>query len=457
MKKAALLLSLLGLVAWSQAASADPRQVALGSQGKLYRLEAGPMGRLFPNDPTATTPVLALTIQAPGLPTQRLLVPGTEGEEAESFPAIFFEESSSSAYIVWESRSNYIHSQIRLVSFKEGYFSRDIELTGTFFSLKSSPSLAVTRDSFFSFDAAGAPIRHQRTIYHAIWWEEASTGERVIYSPVVLVDGVYIGWNPTFVLNDLLTGLDVADGALPHLALARSPSIQAGRNGDSVIVSMVEPKLQRLVQFEVAVVAGELTALASSTQDTLLAGGVGLYPANLPALSDRARAQLVDLGRRLGMHPGLLDYLGAKLQADLFAPGAGSQPLASLADKARAQLVDLGFKLVSQGLGQPHGDQTWLVEFTSDDPNLGTGKSPLHSISLALTAARPTPATEPGATTLYASRSGRETLVAWQFEHGLRYLESTESGWSGVHELLLGEGLDVSEAHFLLEQRIRNR
>jgi hypothetical protein len=439
-------------------AAAQQGQLALGAHGKLYGVEAGTAGQLVPGQGVPDYPVLALAITVPGQPTRRLLVPGTESNEVENAPSILYEETADAVYLIWESRINFIHSQIRLISYVGGEWSEPMVLPGEFFSLKSSPNLAVTRDSFVAFDSAGTPEVHQRTIYHAIFWEEAAAGERVVYTPVVLLDGVHIGWNPLFVLNDLGLGASGPGPLAARSDLSRSPTIQAGRSATSAVVGFVDLATGQLVQFELTAVAGEMGALADAVRADLVASGGALFPDDPAALADRARVQLVDFGLRLHMHPGLIEYLAGAIWAEIAGADPESDTLASLTDRARVQLVDFGVRMAAQGLAPSRDeDGSWLLEFPTADPLAGSDERPPHSIRVRLAAARPAPQTGTGRTFLYLSRSGEEALVAWELPSRLRYRESLGAGWSQVRELVLGENLTLASAHAILEQRVRNR
>ncbi|HEX4953220.1 MAG TPA: hypothetical protein VF017_07480 [Thermoanaerobaculia bacterium] len=460
MRRSSLVAILLALAGLAPAALADQRQVALGAEGELFRVEAGPLRQLFPGAAEDDRTALALSIARPGQPVQRLLVPDTEGEESESSPALFYEESSEALYLIWESRINFIHSQVRLISYTAGYWSRAIDLTGTFFSFKASPSLAVTRDTFSTLDDDGNPVQHRRTIYHALWWEESGSGERVVYSPVVLVDGVYIGWNPLLVLNDL--GLGVPGDSLPStVELARAPTVQPGKDGSSVVVAMIDSRTSQLVELDVSPIAGELAAVSHAVAQDLSVQGQTGGPVGTAALGERVRVQLVDFGLRFRMHPGLLAVLGGVAQTELNDPANASLSAPELAEKVRVQLVDFGWKMDFQGLGQARDLLgSWLFEFPCANPASVTKDgpaSPLHSISVRLASVHPTPSTEPAPTTVHPSRSGAAAIVAWQVGSELRYRESMTDGWSEVRSLVLDTNLDLAAAHSILEQKVRDR
>jgi len=124
-------------------------QLAVGGEGELYRVQAGSYGALFTAGALpAETPVLALDIERPGEALERLLVPGTEGEEEESSPALVLESTTDSLFLVWESRINSIHFRLNLGSYAAGAWSEPIEVSGNVYAAKSSPRLAVSRDAY---------------------------------------------------------------------------------------------------------------------------------------------------------------------------------------------------------------------------------------------------------------------------------------------------------------------
>lgn len=452
-----LLLLLTFLLVATSPGLADQRLVALGSAGAIYQVETGTHQELFPGS-HSTNPVLALAIYHPDAPTQRVLVPGTEGAEAESSANLLYEEASNTVYLIWESRNNYIHSQIKLASFTDQAWTNAIELPGEFFSLKASPSLAVTRDTFVSINAEGNPVSHARAVYHVIWWEEAAAGERVVYSPVVLIDGEYVGHNPLLILNDL----GFAPGArLWYSAtddLARSPSIQAGADHNSVVVGLIDPASEQLVQLELSMIPGELGAIADQVARVILDAGDSESPLNL---ADRARGHLIDFGARLRMHPAMISIMALEALDSVSLASSESLTTEELADRARGHLIDFGARLAAQGMTGVDDERPgwrWEVE-GAPTPNSGLD-APLHTLRLRQMAARPIPRTNPHSpTTIYLSDSGEEALVAWLVgSYTLFYQESVGEDWGPVHRLKLdGEQLDLERAHTLLALRARSR
>src|SRR5262245_29437254 len=111
----------------------------LGASGEVYRVQTGTYKSLFANAPAGseTNPVLALEVTRDGK-VQRLLVPGTDGPEAEQAPALAVDHSNNAVYLVWEGQHN-IHSVLNLVSFGlAGGFGDVFEFSGDAFSTKSN-------------------------------------------------------------------------------------------------------------------------------------------------------------------------------------------------------------------------------------------------------------------------------------------------------------------------------
>lgn len=438
---------------------ADTRQGALGSDGSLYRVQAGMLSNLLPEVSGPDRAVLTLAVTDSAGQTRRWVVPGTEGEELESSAEVVYEEASDAAYLIWESRTNLIHSQIRLVRFSQGEFSSPMNLPGEFFSLKSSPSLAVTRDAYVAFGADGTPVAHTRTFYHAVWWEEAAAGERVIYSPVLLLDGVHVGWSPSFVLAEIV-GPETSAPLLapPSVELARQPIIQPGLKADTVVIGLTSPGSGRFLQFEAEVVSGELAAFARAAQAEISNGTAGQEG---PALAERVRAQLVEFGVRLNLHPGLVSYLGGFAEQEILeAPLSQADGLVSLGERVRAQLVEFGVRMAVQGLGSGDAsDQpTWLLEFPTADPTTPTADNqPDHSIRLRLVGDRQVPNVPSAPTSLYLSSSGQHAIVAWDAGARLNFRETTTAGWSEIRFLPIGPDLTLTQAHEILGRRVRNR
>lgn len=447
----------LALVLAGTAASAEPRQTALGTGGEIYRLGTGTYGQFFGAGLIpATNPVLVLEIVRPGVRhPARMLVPGTESEDVEHAASVSFEERSGSAVVLWASQKNYIRSRISLAILTGDEWSEPIELSGDVWSQKSSPSVAVSRDQYLARSDTGT-VAHEREIFNVVWWEQSGAGDRVVYSPVVFVDGAYIGWNPVFVLTDLTDG-DPSFGAplLVRDELLRVPTIASGERPSDSVVAFVHPASKQLISVEISSLAGEMTILADQVQADLASFGQANPAADLAALGERARHQIVDFGVRLGMHPGLLDFVGGRVASGLVQSPAETS-LLSMGEKARHQIVDFGARMIAQGLtGAEDRTSAWLAEFGSEQYPAVENGQPLHALRVRLVAARPAPRTEAGVTSVFLSENGVDALIAWQVDSMVRYCEESNGEWSEIRQLQLNADLSLAHAFELLSARVR--
>lgn len=447
----------LALLLGGTAASAELRPRALGSGGEIYRVLTGTYGQYFPAGLTpSTNPVLILEVLKPGAqrPT-RLLVPGTESDDVEHAASVRFEERSSSVVVLWASQKNFIRSRINLAILTGSQWSQPIELSGDVWSQKSSPSVSVSHDHYLTRSGTGT-VAHEREVFNVVWWEQSGAGDRVVYSPVVFVDGAYIGWNPVFVLTDLTDG-DPSFGVplRVHDDLLRAPAIASGQGPSDTVAAFVHPESKQLISVEISSIPGEMTILADQVAADLGNFILANPGADFAALGDRARHQIVDFGVRLGMHPGLLDFVGGRVAAVLGQTPAGSS-LSSLGEKARHQIVDFGARMIAQGLtGAEDRTSAWLAEFGSEEyPEVDDGQ-PLHSLRVRLVAARPGPSTEAGTTSVFLSENGIDVLVAWQVDTMVRYLEESSGTWSDIRQLQLSADLSLEHAFELLSSRVR--
>ncbi len=458
-----LLALLVGSLAIPTASALGSRQSALGSDGEVYRIVTGTYGQFFPAGlvPAANS-VLVLEIIRPGVrsPT-RLLVPGTETDDVELAASISLEDDSRSLTVIWASQRNYIHSRINLAVLNDGRWSQTIELSGDAWSLKSSPAVAVTRDTFVS-DRQDGPVAQSRTIYHVVWWEEAGSGDRIVYSPLVFLDGNYTGSNSVFVLTDLVSESLQTAAPLPNLRpeLVRTPTVQSGSTDTaSVVVGFVHPTSGKLVSLQLSPVPGSLALLASEVEADLANFAVNNPGADGVALGERARHQIVEFGVRLGMHPGFLQYVASTLESDLHVAG-GENGAAALGERARHQIVEFGVRMLAQGFsGSPDSAPAWLAELPAGDAGSdGQTLRPVQAIRLRLAQALTAPETDAAPTSLFLSPSGSSALVAWYMDPVVRYYESNADGsWSGLHRIRLSADLSLEHVLDLLEARVSKR
>jgi hypothetical protein len=452
-----ILLSGAGLLALP--AFAIPHEAALGNEGELYLVKTGTYGVLFPGgkDADESSSVLALEITRPGEPAARVLVPDTKDKDSESSPAVIFEADSETVFLVWESRlSN--RSVFRLASFDGSHWTRSIEVNANSYSPKTSPQLATTRDSYQELDADGKPVLKHRTVLHLTWSEEtAANFSEAFYTPVILDEGTFIGWNPIFHLNDL----DPNDGhpsAPVSPELVRSPTAQAGHDGRTILVSFTSVLTGRLVSLEIDVLPTQLRQLADKARAYIIELGAHQKP-DLPSVAAKAKDFILSSAE--DFQPEVARSMADLLQAYIVSQGFSqlSDDLKPLADKARAYIIELGAKFSGRPLKPAPGEAKSLAQIFQIAPRLDgmPENPPTHLLQVRTVSSRPAPAIGSGTVRVFVSETGASALVSWAGKDRVYYRDSQGTGWSGVRELKLNDNFDLNKAYEVLNQRVQNR
>lgn len=460
-----------GLMACA-ASAAVHREAALGAEGELYQVRAGSYGSLFPNGtgartfPTASTPVLALEISRPGAAVQRLLVPGTDNPDVESSPSLVVEESSQAIFLVWEIRINSIHSILKVSSFDGEHWSEPIEVSRNPSSLKTAPQLAITRDAYSTVSPQGEPVARQRTILHLIWAEEQGGNDvyKARYTPLVVEKGLQLGRSPVYDLNVYQnTGAFEVVAAGAPSGLIRTPVIQSGRDGRTVVVAFADAETHRLTTVEIDSLPAELSRLADGARAQIVdLGARHSYPANRAAMAAQVRTGIVQIGG--AFHPEVVQSIAERIHDLVVDSAAKGRNLVSLAEEARAQIVDLGAKLSGRGLRHQQNSSTSaivseIVESTFEpeaNPEAGTEESRAsHLIQFRLASSRPLPQLGAGDIRVFVSENGEQLILAWVQGDRVKYRSSQGEGWTDIRELVLSENLTQQKAFDILEQRVR--
>lgn len=454
-KLGSLCVLLLALCARSSAA--DDRTMALGADGRVFQVVAGSAGDLFPATPAdkAECAVLAVDVFQAGKPAVRHLVPGTDDAAVEGSASLVYQKALDTVFLVWESRTNGIHSQFKLASLRGADWSLPISLRSDYWTQRSSPRIAVTTEHYRTVDQTGAVSNHQRTIVHTLWSEEAADGEQTLYSPVILIDGAYLGWSPVQILNDLDGSEDTAAFAIPG-SFSRSPSVSPGHTRDSFILSFVNTTTGRLLNLEVEVLPWALTDLGARLRDYLAA----LNPTtagSIQNIAEKARAHILISGVQdfnQKFLSSLANEVRARIASRTLAEGAAG--LRSLADEARAHILISGVEISGRTL-RGAGPDVLSLEVFPEEPLAGVAGEgdPVAVLQVRTAASFGVPRIGEGPTTILASTTGAAVLVAWEEGGQLRYRENFGSGWSDVRVLALGAGLSRERAYRFLEERIQ--
>ena len=439
---------LLGLA--STGAFAFDRSGALGADGEVFMARAGTYKSLFPRGKAtaAENIVVALDVTRPGEPLERLLVPGTEGDDAESAPFVVYEETSRSLYLVWQSRTGGVHPSLNLISLRDEVWGGLIEVTSNPYAEKAAAQVAVTHDEYQIAGPAGTTGKVHRTILHLIWWEESSSGNKILYTPITLIEGVFSGYLPVFTVNDFASGTeDLAATTALTPQLARAPRIEKGRNDHTVVLSFANEKTGRLSVVEISVLAGEIRSISTGVRAHIVEIGRGK---TIRAIADGARAHIIEIGR---LHRRVMEMLADDVHEHILEHGASfGDDLEALAADASDHLTRVAATLIENAQAQDEEEPRILT--------LGSlsGAIPADAplIQIREVFSRPVPVTGAAPITLFASEDGRKVLVAWELSQKIAYRESqTEGGWSPVVSLQLGPELTREKAEELLAHRVR--
>jgi hypothetical protein len=460
---AGLLLCLAQAAVCTGPARADHLDTALGADGQLYVVRAGPYGALFPASNTydPSTPVLALDTTLPTAALQRQLVQGSPDGTVASSPALIYEDASKTLYVVWLSSTHSGGSVIELESYTANQWSPAITIIGNPSAAKTAPQLAVTRDTHQETDpVSGNPVTHNRTVLHVVWSELAANGlNQAYYAPVIFEDGAWIGVVPAPTHLDTFDALDqsgrTAPGAGPgpfSSPLTYTPAVQPGRDTSTVATGFASAASGMITAVEVDVLPEELRILADTCAAAILASGAQYFPGQLSALA--TQVQTVILSNGGAFQPEALQAISSGAQAQVIA---GSTDLTSMANKIRGSIVDIGARFARRGLrmvgyGGPGQVAPQVVAILV--PNAAS-----HYLQFRVTSSRPLPASV-GATNLqlFLSRSGVDALAAWADPNGgtVFYTNTQPDGtWSSVKQLQLTSTLTLQQAYQVLEQRVQ--
>jgi len=431
----------------------------LGAAGEVYLAKVGAYKDLFPKDHATASgnTVLAIDLIQPGAAPQRLMVPYTTGADVESSPAVLFEDDSDTLFVVWASQTNALSSVLMLASFDGTSWGAPIQITGNPFSSKTSPQLAVTRDSFAATDSAGNTATRHRTIIHVVWEEQTASGNAdVLYTPAILDEGTYLGWAPVYNLNDMVGRTPSISGFAPPDALVQSPVLQSGRDTRTLVIGFASAETRSLSSVEVDVLPEEISLLAEGCRAHIIELGQNLYPDHLQALADNASADIVAHGS--AFHTDIVQYIAGQIR-NLVLANRGTDPgdLTALSADARAHIIELGSRLSGRGLRDLNGSNAKSLSESIASVVPTDSTAPSHLIHFRVASNRPAPQMGATGTQLFLSETGDDTLVAWTDTGKILYRLSQDASWSDQRQIKLSDSLDAAHAFGILKQRVRNR
>ena len=463
MSKKAILFGTAAIAAMASAslfatsASALERTAALGSRGEIYIAKAGTYGSLFPTG-TETPPgnqVLAVEVTKASSSTQRFLVPFTKGDEPETSPALIYEEGSDTLFVVWESRTTPLSSVLMLASFDGSHWTQPIRLSGNPFSAKSSPQLAITRDSFPVPGEDGATVLRSRTVLHLLWEEEGVPGNfEILYTPVILEEGNYLGLNPVYPLSDFVADGDSGSSFSPPFALVHSPVLQNGQDARTVVVAFASSPGRWLTSLVIDVLPEELSLLAGGVRSNIIdIGRQGSYPSNRATVAEKSRLAVVNNGS--AFHTDVVNYMADQVSAQILADRG--EDLVALGEKVRSNIIDIGVRLSGRGLRDRAGvgaSKARIAEI--EDPQIRPDASPAHLLHFRVADSRPVPQVGSNSIRLFVSENGENMLISWTEKDRVLYRMSKNDGWTEQREIRLSDSVSLERAYEILTQRVRN-
>ena len=433
-------------------AAASPAQHStLGADGMLYTARVGAYGGLFPSggEQDADANVIALEIRAPDGTLRRLLAPSGGTVPPDATPYLVWEDSSRRLFMVWEGLSH-IHSAVRLSSFDGTDWSEPLQISGNPFTRKSSPRLAVTRETYLRGGLA-ENTTGERTVLHVVWYEDDYGTVDVLYAPVVLDNGTTPAWLPP--IFDLAQFVPQANegGNVATPTLLRNPRVVAAADGQSVLVALVDDGTHQLVTFRVDVLPVELSAMADELARFLAEVEDDPCTGDLAKLAARARAHLVVIGTRFSTYARsyladtLRDWLLARREGECSTGG-----VTGLAERARAHLVVIGRRALREVIVAADAESSVLLTFDGE----GAGLHNDLSLSVQRAVVSP-PALGPGAARIHVAGSGRGSLVSWLGKGHVFYQEHDGAAWLPAQSLALSDDFTLDRAYALLDDKAR--
>ena len=457
--------ALLMLVAGGGAVQAVSSAPVLGKAGDVYQVDVGTYGNLFPNGSEVATDAEVLRVRARrGLGTiENYLVPGSESDDTDLTPSLFFDDSTGRLYVVWSSSNASTLTRINLASFDGNEWSNSIEVSGNIYSEKSAPRLAVTHDRF-ELEGGTAGESSSRTVLHVVWSEGSQDGQKVMYAPVVLIDGELAStWRRVHRLNDYVSRhlAENPFGTAPAAKLLTAPTIDAGAESNAVVIGFADSNTGALIELGLSTPATELSELADSLADHLDSSDLCKRIASegssaLTSVAQAARIHLVLVGRRIRSRA--LDPLAEETKRMLLERAeslCSEGGLTSVSSAARIHLVLVGARAQEGDLLERAADDGGHVLLAAAQ-ELGGGYVQ-HLARLRVKSERIAPTIGDGEPTIFVSPSGTGAVVVWEKDNTLTYVETgAGGGWSNPYTLQIGSSLSRSEAYSMLRDRARS-
>ena len=378
-----------------------------------------------------------------------VLPPGGETVAPDALPFLIWEDASERLFLVWEGLTH-IHSTVRLASFDGASWSATLQISGNPFTKKTSPRLAITRESYQRTGSDGEAITGARTMLHIVWYEDDYGDVQVLYAPLALDNGAMPRFlPPIFELGQFIPESDDA-GVAPTASLLRSPRVVAAADQKSVLVALMDDATDQLATLRVDVLPVELSAVADELESFF---GEESNPctADLNVLAERARAHLVVIGTRFSAYAR--SYMADAVREWLLAQRNGecaSGGRALLAERARAHLVVIGRRALREVILSAKEEESYLLTFDAVQAGLHNDVT----LTVQRTMVAP-PALAPGAARIHIGGAGRSALVSWRGKSELFYQEHDGATWLPRQSLAITDTFNLEQAYELLDGKTR--
>ena len=457
----------LALLLGGGVANAVGRGPVLGNGGDVYQVSIGPYRDLFPDGSQASedADVLRLEARRGSGTVEYYLVPGSESDDSDRTPSLFFDSATEKLYVVWSSSNASTLTRINLASFDGSIWSETIEVSGNIYSEKSAPRLAVTHDRF---ELAGGTAGESstRTVLHVVWSEDTTEGEKVMYAAVVLIDGGLAStWRRVHRLNDYVSQSLVDDPFTSEVAtkLLTAPTVDAASEPNAVVIGFADSGTGALVQLELSTPATELAELADSLADHLdsssLCSRIETEGSDaITSVASAARHHIVLVGRRIRSR--VLAPIADDVRSHLIAEArdlCDEGGLTSVTSNARHHIVLVGARAqegdLLEGAGSDDGHVLLAAAQEIGDDYVQ------HLARLQVKSERIAPTIGQGEPTILVSPNGTGAIVVWESANTLTYVETDTDAagdWSSSHTLQIGSSLSRSEAYSMLRDRARS-
>ena len=291
-----------------------------------------------------------------------------------------------------------------------------------------------------------------RTILHVVWTGTTSDGSEVRYSPIVFVDGLYIGWNRSFPFTDAFFGPVDEPTTVPEVFQQALVLRKAPTDG-SVLLAFVDQDRGRLGSLHVKVLPLEWSLLGLEVEQTIL----DLYgnPGGIQALGDEVTARIIIIGSRTGLGRTNRQIVNSRVRAYLqeqaMVVGVTAE---SLAQGARSEVLSLAGELGAlPGINADASQH--ILEVQLDEEN-----EPIEFLAVTVQKEMPIPEIGEQAPRLYLSPDGRDLLVSWwdpeadELVFVRTELSPDGTEWTDPTSIALSEELTFVDALELLEKRL---